>query len=321
MNDMKEIPVFFTIDDGYAPYLDCALRSMMENASREFHYKIIVLEQGLQDERKAMLKAAVKDPFEIEFIRMEDSYGWLTDREENWLRCDYFTLTIYFRLFIADMFPQYDKGLYLDSDIVVPGDVSELYGTELGNNLLAVCMDQAVEAVPELSHYAEHSIGVKNTDYFNSGVMVMNLKKLREEKFADQFMHLLNTWHVDCIAPDQDYLNAICQGRVVMLDGSWDVMPPAGENTALMTNPKLIHYNLFSKPWCYDNIAYEEYFWKYARQSPFYQEIIQYKESYSEEQKQSDTDCMATMIRKAAVLDERPVTFRKLRDKGERVKL
>ena len=105
---MKEIPVFFTIDDGYAPYLDCALRSMMENASREFHYKIIVLEQGLKEERKELLKAADKEPFEIGFIRMEDSYGWLTDREENWLRCDYFTLTIYFRLFIADMFPQYD---------------------------------------------------------------------------------------------------------------------------------------------------------------------------------------------------------------------
>ncbi|MCD7738888.1 MAG: glycosyltransferase family 8 protein [Lachnospiraceae bacterium] len=318
---MKEIPVFFTVDDDYVPYLDCALRSMMENASKEYHYKIIVLEQDVSEEHKALLAEAVKPPFEMIFMKMKDSYSWLTDREENWLRCDYFTLTIYFRLFIADMFPQYDKGIYLDSDIVVPGDISKLYEVELGDRLLAVCTDQAVTAVPELSHYAQEAIGVKNTDYFNSGIMVMNLEKLREEKFADQFMRLLNTWHLDCIAPDQDYLNAICQGRVVMLDGEWDVMPPAGENETLVKEPKLIHYNLFSKPWCYDDIAYEEYFWKYAEQSPFYQDILRHKEGYSEEQKRSDADCMATMVRKAATIDGEEVTFRKLRDQGERIRL
>ncbi|MCD8067409.1 MAG: glycosyltransferase family 8 protein [Lachnospiraceae bacterium] len=318
---MKEIPVFFTVDDDYAPYLDCALRSMMENASGEYDYKIIVLEQDLGEEHKAWLAAAAKPPFEIQFIRMKDSYSWLTDRKENWLRCDYFTLTIYFRLFIADMFPQYDKGIYLDSDIVVPGDNSTPAAAARGDRRSGVCTDQAVLAVPELSHYAEQSIGVKSKDYFNSGIMVMNLKALREEKFADRFMRLLNTWHFDCIAPDQDYLNAICQGRVVLLDGEWDVMPPAGEGGALVKEPKLIHYNLFSKPWCYDGIAYEEYFWKYAEKSPFYQDILRHKESYSEEQKRSDADCMATMIRKAATNDEREVTFRKLRDRGEKIRL
>lgn len=318
---MKEIPVFFTVNDDYMPYLDCALRSMMHNASKEYHYKIIVLEQDVSEEHRALLTDAVKPPFEIQFIPMKDSYGWLTDREENWLRCDYFTLTIYFRLFIADMFPWYDKGIYLDSDIVVLGDISGLYETNLGDRLLAVCTDQAVTAVPELSHYAEEAIGVKNKDYFNSGIMVMNLRQLREEKFSDQFMRLLNTWHFDCIAPDQDYLNAICQGRVVLLDGEWDVMPPAGKSGKLITEPKLIHYNLFSKPWCYDGIPYEEYFWKYARQSPFYRDILRHKEKYSEEQKRSDADCMAIMIKKAATIDENEVTFRKLRDRGEKIRL
>lgn len=62
---------------------------------------------------------------------MTDTVKSITNREENLLRCDFFTLTIYFRLFLAQMFPQYDKGIYLDSDIVVPGDISQLYQTPL----------------------------------------------------------------------------------------------------------------------------------------------------------------------------------------------
>ena len=62
---------------------------------------------------------------------MKDGMELITDRVENRLRCDYFTLTIYFRLFIPDLFPEYDKGLYIDSDVVVPGDISELYNHDL----------------------------------------------------------------------------------------------------------------------------------------------------------------------------------------------
>ena len=77
----------------------------------------------------------------IEFHTMEKGLETITDRVENKLRCDYFTLTIFFRLFIADMFPEYDKGIYLDSDIVVPGDISELYNIDLGNNIIGASRD------------------------------------------------------------------------------------------------------------------------------------------------------------------------------------
>jgi len=59
----------------------------------------------------------------------------------------------------------------------------------------------------------ENAIGVDRDKYVNSGIMVMNLKKLREVKLEEHFMHLLNTYHFNCIAPDQDYLNAMCKGQ------------------------------------------------------------------------------------------------------------
>ncbi len=316
------IPVFFTADESYAPWLDCAIRSMVENASGAYLYKIIVLHEDLTEESRAKIASGVRAPFEIRFIPMENELAGITDRTENRLRCDYFTLTIYFRLFIADRFPEYDKGIYLDSDIVVPGDISELYRMELGDAVIGACPDHSIKPVPELVEYVEDAVGVPIDRYINSGILLMNLKKMREVGFCDHFLHLLHTFHFDCLAPDQDYINAMCSGKIVYLDETWDAMPPmGGKEAAVLPEPKLIHYNLFQKPWCYDEIPYEEYFWHYAEKSPFYSDILRFKENYPEEQKQSDQTCLENMIAKGPRVCHQPVTFRKMFEKGEKIRV
>ncbi|MCD7813359.1 MAG: glycosyltransferase family 8 protein [Lachnospiraceae bacterium] len=318
------IPIFFTTDENYAPWLDCAIRSMEEHASEAYRYQIIVLHQDLTKESQDKIASGVHTPFEICFVPMERELAGITDRTENRLRCDYFTLTIYFRLFIADRFPEYDKGIYLDSDIVVPGDISELYQVELGDNIIGACADRSIAPVPELVEYVENAVGIPIDQYINSGILLMNLKKMREVGFCDHFLRLLHTFHFDCLAPDQDYINAMCSGKIVYLDETWDVMPPMGgeKNEVLpAARPKLIHYNLFQKPWCYDDIPYEEYFWSCAQKSPFYQDIVRYKENYSEEQKRSDRTCLENMIAKGPAVCAHEVTFRKMSEKGERIRV
>ncbi|MCD7884700.1 MAG: glycosyltransferase family 8 protein [Lachnospiraceae bacterium] len=316
------IPVFFTTDESYAPWLDCAIRSMEERASKEYRYQIIVLHQDLTKESQDKIAAGVRPPFEIRFVPMERELAGITDRTENRLRCDYFTLTIYFRLFIADRFPEYDKGIYLDSDIVVPGDISELYRVELGDNIIGACADRSITPVPELVEYVENAVGVPIDEYINSGILLMNLKKMREVGFCDRFLQLLHTFHFDCLAPDQDYINAMCCGRIVYLDETWDVMPPmGGKENELLSDPKLIHYNLFQKPWCYDDIPYEEYFWRFAKKSPFYPDIVRFKENYSEEQKKSDQTCLENMIAKGPRVCAQEVTFRKMFERGESIRV
>ena len=315
----KEIPIFFTIDDNYVPYICVAIQSIIENASKENQYKIIVLHQGLTDENIKNISAFEKEGFEIKFVYMKDGLETITDRVENRLRCDYFTLTIYFRLFIPEMFPEYDKGIYIDSDIVVPGDISELYNVELGNNLIGACNDKSVIDVPEIAKYMEEAIGVSKYEYINSGVLLMNLKEMREKKFSKRFLELLNKYHFDCIAPDQDYLNAICNGKILYLDEAWDSMPTEGKEP--LKNPKLIHYNLFQKPWCYDNIQYEEYFWKYAKKTKYYEQLVEFKNNYSDEQKQSDKQCLAVLIDKAWKASDNDITFKKVFERGEKIRL
>ncbi len=317
--NQKRIPIFFTIDNGYAPYLGVAIHSLITNASEEYKYKIIVIYQDVSEENRECITAMANENFEIEFVEMKHSLESITDRKENRLRCDYFTMTIYFRLFIADMYPEYDKAIYIDSDIVVPGDISELYNIDLKDNIIGACPDISVEGIPELAKYMEKGLGIDRHHYINSGVLLMDLKKMREKKFAERFLELMNKYHFDCVAPDQDYINAMCAGNILYLDECWDAMP--NDRKEPLAAPKLIHYNLFDKPWCYDNIQYEEYFWKYAKETPYYQELVDFKRNYTDEQKQSDKEHMDIILRSAASIPDTDVTFKKMHESGAGIRV
>ncbi|MDD6265062.1 MAG: glycosyltransferase family 8 protein [Clostridia bacterium] len=315
----REIPIFFTIDNSYAPFLATALNSAIKNASEERQYHAFVLHRELSEENAVRLKALETDNFTIEPVPMKANFDALDDRLSNRLRCDYFTLTIYFRLFIPDMFLQYDKGIYVDSDVVFTSDIAKLFDIEIGDNLIGACNDLSIADIPPLVSYTENAVGVKKQEYINSGVLLMNLKAMRKCDLEGHFLNLLNTYHFDTIAPDQDYLNAICNGRIYYLNESWNAMPNDARPTLAHTD--LIHYNLFSKPWCYDDVQYGDEFWKYAQESGFIDEIKAYKANYSDEKKKADSDCLELLIRRGTEISETEVTFKKLYQKGVKIRL
>lgn len=319
MNTKKEIPVFFTIDNSYAPFLAAALNSAVKNCSKDRQYKAIILHQELTEENKQKLILLATENFKVEFVEMKDGFETITDRMSNRLRCDYFTLTIYFRLFIATMFPQYDKAIYIDSDVIVLGDLAEMFDIDIGENYIGACADKSVVDVPELRKYMEQAIGVNANEYINSGVLLMNLKALREKEFDKHFLNLLNTYHFDCVAPDQDYINAICNGKIYYLDEVWDAMP--NDNNPPLKNAKLIHYNLFSKPWCYDDIQYGEYFWEYIKNTGYEDFATKHKKNYSDEQKKSDNECLALIVKRGAEICDQDVTFLKIYNSGVKIRL
>ena len=315
----REIPIFFTIDDAYAPFLGVALNSAVKNSSADRRYKAIVLHQDLSDANIKKLKSFETENFQIELTPMKANFEVLDDRMSNRLRCDYFTLTIYFRLFIPAMFPEYDKGIYIDSDVVLTDDIAKLFDTDIGDNFIGACNDLSIADIPPLVAYTENAVGVKGKEYINSGVLLMNLKKMRECDFEGHFLNLLNTYHFDSIAPDQDYINAMCNGKIYYLDEVWDAMP--NEAKPPIKDTKIIHYNLFSKPWCYDNIQYEEFFWKYAEDSGYLDEIKEYKAAYSNEQKKADGECLDLLISRGESIPQNEITFKKLHEKGVKIRL
>ena len=315
----REIPIFFTIDDSYAPFLAVALNSAIKNSDPQRNYKAIVLYQDLGADNISRLQSLQTENFKIEIMPIRANMEALDDRMSNRLRCDYFTLTIYFRLFIPSMFPQYDKGIYIDSDVVLTDDIAKLFDIDIGENYIGACNDLSIADIPPLVAYTEKAVGVNAKEYINSGVLLMNLKKMRDDDLEGHFLSLLNKYHFDSIAPDQDYLNAMCNGKIYYLEEKWDTMP--NDAKPMLTETSLIHYNLFSKPWCYDGIQYEEQFWNYARDCGFIDEIREFKASYTEDKKKADSECLELLVRRGMEIPENDITFKKMNKKGVRIRL
>ena len=290
--ELKEIPIFFAIDDQYIPFLAVALKSLIENANKDYKYLIKVLHTNVQEEHMKQIKKYEDENVNIEF---GDVSYYIEKVQDKLYTRDYYTNTTYFRLFLPDLYPQFDKVLYLDSDIIVVGDISELYNTDMGTNLVAAAPDDIIQYNKVFQDYAELVVGVaKYQHYFNAGVLLMNLDELRKFKFEEKFLYLLGTVKFS-VAQDQDYLNRLCKGRVTLLSHDWDVMPYVNDETK-PEDIKLIHYNFAYKPWHFEDVTYHEYFWKYAEKTEFYDEILKIRDSYTEEQKFKDREAEKGLV-------------------------
>ena len=283
-NNLEVIPIFFAIDDGYMPFLAVALESLIENSSKKYYYSIKVLYTNISEENKKKINKYKRENVNIEFV---DLNYYIEKVKDKLYTRDYYTNTTYFRLFIANLYPQYNKAIYLDSDIVVLGDIAELYNQDIGDNLIAAAPDDVIQTTKVFQEYAEKVVGVADyRNYFNAGILLMNLDEFRRFDFQNKFLYLLETIKFT-VAQDQDYLNRLCKGKVKIIDKGWDKMP-IGNDDFNEKDLKIIHYNLADKPWHYDNIRYKDYFWKYAKKTEYYNQICKIKENYSEEERFND---------------------------------
>lgn len=285
-NNLEVIPIFFAVDDVYSPFLAVTLQSLTENASKNYYYSIKILYTNMQEENKKKLAKYESENVKIEFV---DLNYYIQKIQDKLYTRDYYTNTTYFRLFIPSLYPQYDKAIYLDGDIVVLGDISELYNINMGDNLIAAAPDDVIQNTKVFQEYAEKVVGVADyRNYFNAGVLLMNLDELRKFEFQDKFLYLLETVKFS-VAQDQDYLNRLCKGRTKIISIAWDRMPMPTEKIK-EEEIKLIHYNLAYKPWHFDNVLYKEYFWKYAEKTEYIDEIKKIKEAYTESDRYQDME-------------------------------
>ncbi len=307
----KTIPIFFACNNKYVPYLDVAIISLISHASKENDYIITVLKNDISEESQEILKKHAAENVKIEFFDVKELLEPVKDKLPEMF---YFSVAAYFRLFIETAFPQYDKAIYLDSDVILLKDIAELYDTELGDYLVAAAYEQNTDRSPMFTNYVENIIGIPYYTYFNSGVMVMNLKEFRNYKVQDRFIDMLTTYNFDSLAPDQEYLNVICHGRVKRLPTGWNKHsfpePPEGELN-------LCHYALSNKPWFYKETINGEYFWEYAKESEFYDSLKEGLENYSDADRERDRTAFGELVKSIEEIYKSERTFRKLWFKKE----
>lgn len=272
---MKTVNLFFSCDDTYLPFLAVTLTSIRENRDKSRRYVVRILNTGLTPEKRQRLQTLAEENFLLEPVDI----SLTVERFARQLHTrDYYSKSTYYRLFIPELFPELDKALYLDCDIVVTGDISRLFDRELGSDLVGAVPDSMVIAIKPLSQYARKRLQVRPENYFNAGVLLMNLEQMRKIRFTDTFLRLLQTVTFR-VAQDQDYLNVLCKGRVTYLGFEWNTMPGSIRTDA----PRLIHYNLDCKPWQRDDVAYSDVFWHYAKRSGFYQDILAIRAGFTPE--------------------------------------
>lgn len=284
MKEKKIIPIFFATDNNYVKYLAVALKSLIENANKkDYFYKMYILETDLDEKYLNDFKEICGEYASVEYVSCVEQIKSFASRLT--LR-DYYTYTTYYRLFITEMFPEIDKALYLDADIIINGDISKLYNQNLSNNLVGAVSEEVMLMNKDFYEYSPLNLNVPTRNYFNAGILVMNLKEFRKFDIYNKFIDLLSVKNYP-VAQDQDYLNVLCKDRVKYLSPSWNKTPI---NVGVICSPKpnIVHYKLTFKPWKYDNIMYGEYFWKYAKETKFYEEILNAKNNYTLEDMERD---------------------------------
>ena len=292
-NNLEVIPIFFAVDNRYIPFLSVVIESLISNSSKNYYYAIKILYSNIEERNKKKILKYEKENVKIEFV---DLTYYLTEIKEKLYTRDYFTQTTYFRLFIPELYPQYNKAIYIDSDTTVLGDISELYHIDLGDNLVGAVPDCSVQNNKEFQDYVERVVGMATyKNYFNAGMLVMNLDAMRKFEFQAKFLYLLETIKFT-VAQDQDFLNRLCKGRVKFIEKAWNTMPIPDDNIK-KEDIKIIHYNHMFKPWHFDDVLYNEFFWKYAKKTEFYKDILNIKENYTDQERFRDQEQFKSLVK------------------------
>lgn len=287
----RSIPVVLASSDLFAPIVGVCLKSIIAHSTSDNSYDIIILETDISNYNKKLLADILRsyENFSLRF------YNVKTMLEGHRLKpSEHVGVETYYRFLIPDILPEVDKVLYLDSDLIVLADVADLYLQDLNDNLVAAVRDpdfQGQVNMPNstMKQYACEELKIKNPyNYFQAGVLLLNLTEMRALHSSEEWLYLASTPHRYA---DQDVLNQCCQGRVKYLDLSWNVLTdcdwkrvsdiiefaPATlfqEYMEARKNPKIVHFAGFKKPWQFPGEDFGELFWKYARQTPFYELLL-----------------------------------------------
>ena len=298
----KVVPIFYAINSAYAPYVAASMNSLTKNLNPDRYYRVIILHDGLNWANRVRLRNLVTKNCAIQFKKINRSLylkaviKYCSKRKGAG---DFFSAAVYYyRFFIHRLFPMYNKCVYIDSDTILRGDIGELYDIELGDNVVAAMVDPKVDVIKEFRDYVNNAVGVPYKEYVNDGVMVMDLKKMRKLHYITTLVGMIEKYDADLVAPDQDYLNVICRGRIKHLAKNWNAEP----TKKLPKNTKLVHFNLFNKPWHYKNVPSEEIFWEAAKGTGFYGDLRRQQEKFDLQKQKAEQEKVGALIKKAAQL-------------------
>ena len=283
---MKTVPIFLACDEKYAKYATVTMVSVLRGTKDLID--LYVLDGGITDETKTDINMFLKSNYEnlhnLEFITVDK--GLVKDFPS----VQHFSLNTYFRYFIADMKPEIKRALYIDSDMLILGDISELYNTDMHGFPVAavpyICNDVKFE---KTGHYKwlqgqkqKMHMDPKSL-YFNAGLMIMDLDYFRKNKMQKKLVQTTIDWKDVITCPDQDILNMMFENNYEQLSPNFNIVVDITDDLVNINNYAkqfigkqctVIHYTggFGKRPWTGSHVL-AKYFWNVAKHTPYYVQL------------------------------------------------
>lgn len=266
--------------DLYLPYLSVWVQSIVNSSSQKHNYDIIIFSIGKDDITKnQIIKRYSSKNISIRFF---DPTTFL-DNINMVVTHANFDIACYFRL-VAPVALNYKRVLFTDCDLCFIKDVYDIKEVDVENVPMACCVDKIwcklVEKktplmnTPDIIKYSQKTLKLQDINkYFNTGVVWMNLDAFRKNGYFNQLKDLLkNTYFV---FQEQCALNRLINNETKVLEPEWnyqiiDIIPNYCDEEKI----RILHWPGLGKPWFYPNVEYAYIWWHYARQTPFYEEIL-----------------------------------------------
>lgn len=267
----QPIKLIFGVDGSYSQHLAVTLVSLLENnPANRFDILVVTLNTAAADLRRIESLVARFANATLNFQAFDIA------RYSHFRTDGHISHASYLRIFIPEILPeQVEKVLYLDCDLVVRHNLAPLWNSDLGDGVLG--------AVRNPFFVRHEDLGMpRAADYFNAGVLLMNLKRWREEDGTARLIRFIEAHHDHLWAHDQDALNAVFCGQIRELAPRWNFQTSVlwcepdrlslsyADFRALLDDPAIVHYTTPSKPWHFSNShPFKAAYYQYLAKTPY----------------------------------------------------
>lgn len=279
--------IVYIATDSYVPLMGISMTSVLMNKKEMQNLDFYICSTDISETHKEQLRQLTEQyGSRIFFIDVSD---YASHFEFEFSTSGFHSIVLA-RLLLADYMPEeVQKVLYLDSDVIVNGDLSELDSVNLKGKAFA--------AVPELHmpQKEKKNIGLKKEDiYFNCGVMLINLEFWRKNHAAEKFLHYFEKKQGQLLYNDQDILNHCCKGRIEKLSHTFNYNPAlyyfpryfirnyqpeydssSSEYKEIRKSPKMIHFLGEERPWYHGNYSPYRKIYEYYREHSLWSDMEQ----------------------------------------------
>jgi lipopolysaccharide biosynthesis glycosyltransferase len=254
---MDTIHIILCIDEKYAQHAGVTIASILHNKSSRNPIIFHIVNDGLPPKEYHTLKQICDNYGAAIISHSVNSTGFSKLPVGH-----HISKATYYRLIITEILPSsIEKALYLDVDLIVRSDISDLWNTDISAHYAAAILDIGIE---EKGAFLRQILGMPPQEpYFNAGVLLMNVTKWRTESISTKVISFIADNAKDILYADQDGLNAILWGKWLPVHPKWNVYRVAfrkyykwNEKRKLsndllqaVRNPCIVHFTGPLKPW------------------------------------------------------------------------